>query len=185
LNFSDFKTIAGRTWRIAGCRDYWSKYESPWCISSTANQFDAIEAVELVLADYQHLFGHPLADEWTIDPATSEMLAAVTTVIDNSGPFQSCRFEVFITSHPVLRHVRTRVKSPGQNGSRERSVESLKYERLYLHEITDVLDLIEHAEDYRQHYNTYRPHSSLGYRTPNEFTLDWNNNPRLTKTLVH
>ena len=41
-------------------------------------------------------------------------------------------------------------------------------------------------EDYRQHYNSYRPHSSLGYRTPNEFTLDWNlNNPGLAKTLVH
>jgi transposase InsO family protein len=42
------------------------------------------------------------------------------------------------------------------------------------------------AEDYRQHYNTYRPHSSLDYRTPNEFTLDWNNNnPGLAKTLAH
>jgi len=31
-----------------------------------------------------------------------------------------------------------------------------------------------------------RPHSSLGYRTPNEFALDWNNNnPGLAKTLVH
>ena len=41
------------------------------------------------------------------------------------------------------------------------------------------------AEDYRRRYNTYRPHSSLGYRTPNESTLDWNNNPGLAKTLVH
>jgi putative transposase len=42
------------------------------------------------------------------------------------------------------------------------------------------------AEDYRAHYNTHRPHSSLGYRTPNKFTLDWNsNNPGLAKTLAH
>lgn len=42
------------------------------------------------------------------------------------------------------------------------------------------------AEDYRAHYNTYRPHSSLGYRTPNEFTLDWNNNNLgLAKILAH
>lgn len=41
------------------------------------------------------------------------------------------------------------------------------------------------AKDYRQHYNTYRPHSSLSYRTPIEFTLDWNNNPELTRNLVH
>ena len=42
------------------------------------------------------------------------------------------------------------------------------------------------AEDYRQHYNTYRPHPSFDYRTPNEFKIDWNSNsPLLTKTLVH
>ena len=42
------------------------------------------------------------------------------------------------------------------------------------------------AENYRKHYNQYRPNSSLGYRTPNEFTLHWaNNNPGLTKMLTH
>src|SRR5690625_4976674 len=52
LDFSEFETTAGGTWRIAGCRDYWSKYEYPWHISPTANQHDAIAAVELALADY-------------------------------------------------------------------------------------------------------------------------------------
>ncbi len=28
-------------------------------------------------------------------------------------------------------------------------------------------------EAYRQHYNTERPHSSLGYRSPAEFKRDW------------
>lgn len=41
------------------------------------------------------------------------------------------------------------------------------------------------AEDYQAHYNTYRTHSLLGFRTPNEFTLDRNNNPGLSKRLVH
>jgi hypothetical protein len=43
---------------------------------------------------------------------------------------------------------RTRVKTPGQNGSRERGLGSLKYEKLFLEEIPDVLDLVAHAEDY-------------------------------------
>lgn len=37
--------------------------------------------------------------------------------------------------------MRTRVKSPGQNGSRERGFGSLKYERLFLEDIDDGLDL--------------------------------------------
>jgi len=62
--------------------------------------------------------------------------------------------------------VRTRVKPPGQNGSQERGFESFKYQRLYLHEITDVLDLIEHAEDYRVDYNMIRPHEALTWNSP-------------------
>jgi len=140
-------------------------------VSPTANQFDAIEAVERALADYENLFGHPLADDCTIDADTGELLPVVTLVTDNGGPFRSFRFEVFITSHPELRHVRTRVKSPQQNGSRERGFESLKYERLYLHEIADGLDLVEHAEDYRAEYNSIRPHEALSWNSPLEVHL--------------
>jgi transposase InsO family protein len=166
LDFSDFETIAGGTWRIAGCRDYVSKLEHPWHISPTANHLDAIEAVELALADYEHLFGHPLIDDCVVDPDTGELLPVLTLVTDNGGPFRAFRFETFIAGHPELRHVRTRVKSPGQNGSRERGFESLKYERLYLHEINDGLDLVRHAEDYRIEYNTIRPHEALAWNTP-------------------
>ena len=51
LDFSEFETTTGGTWRIAGCRDYWSKYEHPFHVSPTANQFDEIDAAELALAD--------------------------------------------------------------------------------------------------------------------------------------
>lgn len=166
LDFSDFETIAGGTWRIAGCRDYVSKFEPPWHVSPTANQFDAIEAVELALAEYERLFRHPLVDDCVVDPETGELLPVLTLVTDNGGPFRSFRFEAFIAGHPELRHVRTRVRSPGQNGSRERGFESLKYERLYLHEITDGLDLARHAEDYRIEYNTVRPHEALAWNCP-------------------
>jgi hypothetical protein len=41
-----------------------------------------------------------------------------------------------------------------------------------------LLEIKVVAENYHQHYNTYRHHSSLEDRTPNDFTPDWHNNPR-------
>ena len=166
LDFSEFETTCGGTWRIAGCRDYWSKFEHRWHLSPTANQFDAIEAVELALTDYETLFGHPLVERCGVDAETGEVLPVVTIVTDNGGPFRSFTFEAFIASRPELRHVRTRVRSPGQNGSRERGFGTLKYERLYLDEIDDAIMLAKHAVDYRIEYNTIRPHEALAWNRP-------------------
>ncbi|WP_286264102.1 integrase core domain-containing protein [Brooklawnia propionicigenes] len=147
------------------------KYEHPWHVSPTGNKHDAIAAVELALADYEALFGHPLADACPINEITGEVLPVVTIVTDNGGPFRSIDFELFITSHPELQHVRTRVKSPGQNGSRERGFGTLKYERLFLDEIPDALTLVERAEDYRIEYNTQRPHEAIAWNRPLEVHL--------------
>ena len=67
LDFSEVETTGGGTWRIAGCRDYWSKYEHRWHVSPTANQHDAIAAVELALAEAADLAGRPL---WNSRPGT-------------------------------------------------------------------------------------------------------------------
>lgn len=45
---------------------------------------------------------------------------------------------------------------------------SLKYERLFLEEIDDVLDLVEHADAYRLEYNTIRPHEAIAWNRPAE-----------------
>lgn len=42
LDFSEFETATGGTWPIAGCPDYWSKYEYPFHVSPTANQHDGV-----------------------------------------------------------------------------------------------------------------------------------------------
>lgn len=171
LDFSEFETTTGGTWRLAGCRDYWSKYEHRFHVSPTANQFDAIDAVELALADYEELFGHPMVDDCPVDPETGEFLPVVTIVTDNGGPFRSFRFEAFIAGHPELAHVRTKVKSPGQNGSRERGFGTLKYERLYIDEIDDAVMLAKHAEEYRIEYNQIRPHEAIAWNRPKEVHL--------------
>ncbi len=171
LDFSEFETAAGGTWRLAGCRDYWSKYEHPFHVSPTANQFDAIDAVELALADYQAMFGRPLTDECETNLETDKIKPVVTIVTDNGGPFRSLRFETFIASHPELTHVRTRVNSPGQNGSRERGFGTLKYERLYIDEIDNAVMLAKRAEDYRLEYNEVRPHEALSWNRPKQVHL--------------
>lgn len=57
-----------------------------------------------------------MVEECGVDPETGELAPVVTIVTDNGGPFRSFRFEAFIERHPELAHVRTKVKSPGQNG---------------------------------------------------------------------
>ena len=165
LDFTELETTSGGTWRLAGCRDYWSKYEFGWHVSPTANQHDAIAAVEAALTEATRLAGAPLLDLAPRD-ADGNVVPLVTIVTDNGGPFRSFRFEAFIATHPELRHVRTRVRTPGQNGSRERGFGTLKYERLFLEEITDVHDLVEHADAWRVEYNTIRPHEALAWNRP-------------------
>ncbi len=114
------------------------------------------------------MFGHPLVEDCPVDLETGELLPVVTIVTDNGGPFRSFRFEAFIAGRPELAHVRTRVKSPGQNGSRERGFGTLKYERLYIDEIDDAVMLAKHAEEYRIEYNTIRPHEALAWNRPND-----------------
>lgn len=77
-----------------------------------------------------------------MDLETGE-ITPVLTIVTDDGPFRSFTFERFITAHPELRHVRTRVRTPGQYGSRERGFGSMKYEWLFRQEIDHG---IAHAE---------------------------------------
>jgi transposase InsO family protein len=169
LDFSEFETASGGTWRLAGCRDYRSKYELGRHVSPPANQHDAIATIELTIREAEVLAGRPLLDLAPRD-TDGTMQPLVTTVTDNGGPFRSFRFEAFIATHPELRHVRTRARTPGQNGSRERGFGSLKYEKLFLEEIPDALDLLRHTEDYRHDHNTVHPHEALAGIAPTTST---------------
>lgn len=168
LDFSEYETTTGGTWRIASCRDYWAKYEFDAHVSPTANMHDAVAAVELALAEAEMLAGHPLIDDCQIDEATGELLPVVTIVTDNGGPFRSATFELFIMRHPELRHARTRVRTPGQNGSRERGFGTMKYEWLFREEIDDGLALVDQITAYRQDYNHVRPHEAIAWNRPAE-----------------
>jgi putative transposase len=135
-------------------------------LSLTANQHDALAAVDLAIAEAERLAGRSLPEALT-DTGTGE-IRPVTIVTDNGGPFRSARFAATIDSRSELHHVRTRVRTSGQNGVRERGFESLKYERLYREHITDGLVLADHAEDYRVEFNTVRPHEALSWNRPDD-----------------
>ncbi|MGC0272879.1 transposase [Pseudactinotalea sp. Z1739] len=166
LDFSEYETTTGGTWRIASCRDYWSKYEFDAHVSPTANMHDAVTAVEKALAEAEGLLGHPLIDDAPVEPVTGEITPVLTIVTDNGGPFRSVTFEALIAAHPELRHVRTRVRTPGQNGSRERGFGTMKYEWLFREEIDHGLELVEQISAYRDDYNRVRPHEALAWNRP-------------------
>ncbi|WP_211336574.1 integrase core domain-containing protein [Luteococcus japonicus] len=112
------------------------------------------------------LDGVSMAEHLT-DPDTGEIVP-ITLVTANGGLFRSFRFEHFITAHPELRHVRTRVRTPGQNGVRERTFQGLRYERLHREQIDDALDLVREADAYRVDFNTVRAHERLSWNRPSD-----------------
>jgi putative transposase len=169
LDFSEFETQGG-TWRIGGIADYWSKLELGWHVSTTQNHRDAIETVEQAITETERLLGRPLA-ETLFDEATGE-IRPIAVVTDNGPCFKSVRFAAYIEKRPELIHIRTRRKTPQQNGVRERAFGSLKYEHLYRLEIDDGHQLGQEVETYRQLFNTIRPHEALAMRRPLDVHLE-------------
>ena len=100
--------------------------------------------------------GHPLIDDAVVDPDTGEIEPVVTIVTDNGGPFRSFTFEALIVGHPELRHVRARVRTPGQNDSRERGFGTMKYEWLFREETDHGLEPVDQINAHRHDYNHVR-----------------------------
>jgi putative transposase len=62
------------------------------------------------------------------------------------------------------------IGEPTENGDAERLMRTIKEEKVSLIEYTDIEDARVHIGPFLTDvYNTKRPHSSLGYLTPEEF----------------
>ena len=181
LDFSEFETRQGGVWRIGGVADYWSKLELGWHVSTTQNHRDAIETVEQAIAESERLTGRPLAELLT-DAVTGE-IRPIALVTDNGPCFKSVRFAAYIERRPELIHIRTRRKSPNQNGVRERAFGSLKYEHLYRLEIDDGHQLGQEVERYRAVFNKIRPHEALAMRRPIDVHLEAINDDQTIKSI--
>lgn len=71
--------------------------------------------------------------------------------------------------------------SPWQNGKGESFNGKFRNECLRMEIFGNWREAAVVAEQWRKFYNTERPHSSLGYQTPDEFKQDWEKEQRLLK----
>ena len=76
-----------------------------------------------------------------VDETTGETITRrvpIALVGDNGPAWRSTTFaQLFAGPDPLLRHVRTRVRSPQTNGVVERFLGTLKYEHLYRTRLSD------------------------------------------------
>jgi putative transposase len=72
--------------------------------------------------------------------------------------------------------------SPWQNGKGESFNGKFRDECLRMEMFGNWREAEVISEQWRKFYNTERPHSSLGYQTPNEFKQDWGKRQRLLKS---
>lgn len=164
FDFSEFETATTGTWQLAATVDYWAKPVLGCVVSTTKTASDMIAALNAAVAAAEALIGTPLADD-CVDPATGEVEALIV-VTDNGPAMRSAAVAAWFTRRPWMRHVRTRHRAPETNGVVERWFQSLKYERLYRHDITDGTDLAEHVEAFIDDYNRIRPHENIDWQRP-------------------
>lgn len=164
MDFTEFETICGGTWRICCVVDYATKVVLAAHVSATTKGRDAVNALRVAIKRAEELLCHELAGD-CVDLETGE-LERLRVVTDNGAAFKSDAFWRLIQSRPELEHIRTRHYAPETNGVVERFNESLKYEHLYRCEIDHAATLAEEVEEFLELYNRVRPHESLGWRQP-------------------
>ncbi|GAB3399374.1 transposase [Flindersiella endophytica] len=187
-DFREFETSTGGIWRICAIIDYATKYCLAITISTTGRGGDAVDCLRKAIAEAVRLLDLDdlRADRGVMDvvDAAGEILgqvpAPIAIVSDNGSCFRGQVFAQELADQnrtedgedPLLRHVRTRVKSPQTNGVVERFFGTLKYEHLFRCEIPDGDALAVETNLFRQTYNSVRPHQALGDRTPRQAYLD-------------
>jgi transposase InsO family protein len=163
-DFTRIEISSGSAWWIAPVADYAVKTVFAAEVSARCAGRDAVASIQAAIISAEQLLGHSLLLDCT-DPSTGE-ITPVIVVTDNGAAYKSLQFAEFIAGRPELHHVRTRYYAPNTNGVVERFNQTLKYERLYRHEITDGQDLVEHVAAFLHEYNHIRPHESLDFGTP-------------------
>ncbi len=166
IDFTEFETSAGGTWRILAVVDYATKVNLAAAITGRSAAQDAVDGVRTAIEAAETLLGQTLLDE-CVDPETGE-LRKLVIVSDNGPAFKSLGFARFIAGRTELEHVRTRHRAPETNGVVERFIGTLKYDELYREEIPNVLALEAAIERFRRVYNWIRPHETLGQVPPME-----------------
>jgi transposase InsO family protein len=182
MDFSEFETAGGGIWRICAVIDYVTKYCLAVTVTPTARGQDALACLRAAVQHAEQLLElsdlrEDRGEIDLIDETTGELIrrvpAPIAVVTDNGPCFRGAVFaEAFTGEDPLLRHVRTRVKSPQTNGVIERFFGTLKYEHLFRGPINDGDALAVEVNWFRHIYNTIRPHQAIGDRTPRDAYLN-------------
>ncbi len=166
MDFFELETAGGGTWRSGDVIDYATKMVLAGPVTPTQTTQDAIASVQAATEEASELLGRPLLDDLT-DPTTGE-ITPIFLVSDNGPCFKSHAFAGFIDARPELAHVRTRRRSPQTNGVIERYHGAIKIEQLWRQLPADGVEMTALVEDFRQLYNTIRPHEALAGARPIE-----------------
>lgn len=174
-DFSEFETSNGGIWRICAVIDYATKYCLAATVTPTSRAEDALRCLQQAVQHATQLLDLDdlRADRGTVDLTDEHgtylraVPAAIAVVSDNGPAFRAATYATAFDGHdPLLKHVRTRVRSPQTNGVVERFFGTLKYEHLYRGLIADALALEVEINWFRHVYNNIRPHQALGDGTP-------------------
>ena len=131
---------------LVAIMDWATRHVLAWRLSNTMDAECCIEALKAALSKYDKLeiFNTDQGSQFTSYDFTSVLKdAEITISMDGRG---RCMDNIFI----------------------ERLWRSLKYEAVYLHELTDGFKAKRVIDDWPNFYNGERPHSSFGGRTPAE-----------------
>lgn len=132
---------------LVAIMDWASRHVLAWCLSNTMDAGFCVEALQEALTRY----GKP--DIFNTDQGSQFTSLDFTGVLSDAGVAISmdgrgrCMDNIFI----------------------ERLWRSLKYEAVYLHELSDGFEAGRVIAEWIDYYNAERPHSSLSGATPAEF----------------
>lgn len=165
MDFVHDRTLDGRRLRVLTIIDQFSRYALPLAVRRSFPGFAVVQWLEQLVAEY----GLP------------EVIS-----IDNGTEFTSRVFDAW--AH--RRGVRLHFIAPGrpvQNAFIESFNGRLRDECLNEHAFDSLTEAQAVIDAWREDYNLYRPHSSLGRRPPDEFLKEFkdkNPEPITTRPLV-
>jgi len=99
---------------------------------------------------------------------------------DNGSEFIAGIVKEFLTENNI-KAAYIEPGSPWQNGKGESFNGKFRDECLRMEIFGNWNEAVVISEKWRKFYNSERPHSSLGYQTPNEFKRDWEKRQRSLK----
>lgn len=98
---------------------------------------------------------------------SKELCGDLTLRSDNGSQPCSKHFIEFLSQHGVKGQY-TGYNAPDDNAYVERVIRTIKTEEIWANEYDTFSEAQDAIADYVRFYNSDRPHSSLGYRTPDE-----------------